>query len=87
MKTLIYIIFINITSFLLMFIDKRKAIKHKWRISESTLLLSAILGGSIGAILGMNVFRHKTKHLKFKFGLPLILIMQLSLIIYIVTQY
>lgn len=87
MKTLIYIIFINITSFLLMFIDKRKAINHKWRISESTLLLSAILGGSIGAILGMNVFRHKTKHLKFKFGLPLILIIQLSLIIYIVTQY
>lgn len=87
MKTLIYIIFINITSFLLMFIDKRKAIKHKWRISESTLLLSAILGGSIGAILGMNIFRHKTKHLKFKFGLPLILIIQLSLILYIVTQY
>lgn len=87
MKTIIYIIFINITSFLLMFIDKRKAINHKWRISESTLLLSAILGGSIGAILGMNIFRHKTKHLKFKFGLPLILIIQLSLIIYIVTQY
>lgn len=78
---LIYLIIINILSFILMYADKRRAIKRKWRISEHTLILTAILGGSIGALIGMYSFRHKTKHLKFKLGIPIILTFQLILII------
>ncbi|KJU72362.1 membrane protein [Clostridium baratii] len=63
-----------------MFIDKKKAKRHKWRISENTLILISILGGSIGSIMGMQLFRHKTKHVKFKLGLPIILIMQIILL-------
>ncbi len=63
-----------------MLTDKRRAIKGAWRISEASLLTVAILGGSIGSICGMYAFRHKTRHLKFKLGLPLILILQLLLI-------
>ena len=78
---LIYLIIINILSFILMYADKRRAIKRKWRISEHTLILTAILGGSIGALIGMYSFRHKTKHLKFKLGIPIILTFQLILVI------
>ena len=63
-----------------MFIDKQKAKRHKWRISENTLILISILGGSIGSIIGMQLFRHKTKHVKFKLGLPVILIIQMILL-------
>jgi len=66
-----------------MLIDKKKAIKNRWRIKESTLLLFAILGGSIGSYLGMKNFRHKTKHSKFTLGIPFIIFLQLALIIYI----
>ncbi len=65
-----------------MFLDKRKAKKHKWRISEKTIFLIALLGGSLGCLLGMNIFRHKTKHWYFKFGLPTILILQVVIIMY-----
>lgn len=78
-----YFIIINIISFILMFLDKRRAIKNKWRISENTLMLVSILGGSIGGILGMYTFRHKTKHLKFKVGIPIILIIQLLILSYV----
>lgn len=63
-----------------MFIDKEKAKRHKWRISENTLIFISILGGSIGSIIGMQLFRHKTKHMKFKLGLPVILIIQIILL-------
>lgn len=63
-----------------MFLDKQKAKRHKWRISENTLIIISILGGSIGSIIGMQLFRHKTKHIKFKLGLPIILIMQIIFI-------
>lgn len=63
-----------------MFIDKQKAKNHRWRISENTLMFISILGGSIGSIIGMQLFRHKTKHVKFKLGLPLILIIQILLL-------
>ena len=69
-----YLIFINIISFLTMFVDKKKAIKKKWRISEQTLLSVSFIGGSLGAYLAMILFRHKTKHFKFKYGLPLMII-------------
>lgn len=57
-------------------VDKRKAIKHQWRISEKTLWITAIIGGSIGVIIGMRFFKHKTKHQLFTIGIPLILIVQ-----------
>lgn len=79
-----YLVLVNACAFVLMLADKLKAIKGLWRIPEATLLKVAILGGSIGAICGMYLFRHKTRHLKFKLGLPLILILQMAgiLIIY-----
>lgn len=72
-----YLLIINIVAFSLMYIDKQKAKKNKWRIKEDTLMISAFLGGSIGALVGMNTFRHKTKHAKFKYGIPAILIFQI----------
>ena len=79
-----YLLLINAIAFLLMLVDKRKARKNLWRIPESTLFLSAALGGSIGALAGMYAFRHKTKHLKFILGMPAILALQLGLVIWIV---
>ena len=80
---LLYLLLINAAAFMLMLVDKRKAIKNRWRIPERTLILSALFGGSIGALLGMYTFRHKTKHLKFTLGIPTILIAQISLAIWI----
>lgn len=77
---LIYLLIINVIAFALMGIDKGKAKKGAWRISEKSLFLSAILGGSIGAIAGMQAFRHKTKHWYFKYGMPAILILQLVIV-------
>lgn len=73
----LYLIIINAAAFLLMLSDKRKAQKRKWRIPEATLMGTAALGGSIGAMMGMHLFRHKTKHIKFTLGIPLILGAQL----------
>lgn len=78
-----YISVINIIGFLLMGIDKRKAIKRAFRIPEATLFLVAILGGSIGSILGMYTFHHKTRHWYFVYGMPFILIVQIALVIFI----
>ena len=80
---LYYLIVINIVTFLVYGIDKWKAKQGSWRISEATLLILAAIGGSIGALLGMKVWRHKTMHKKFKYGLPLILIIQIILIGYL----
>ena len=80
---LYYLIVINIVTFLVYGIDKWKAKQGSWRISEATLLILAVIGGSIGALLGMKVWRHKTQHKKFKYGLPLILIIQIILIGYL----
>ena len=80
---LYYLIVINIVTFLVYGIDKWKAKQGSWRISEATLLMLAVIGGTIGALLGMQVWRHKTMHKKFKYGLPLILIIQIILIGYL----
>ena len=74
------LIVVNVVTFVVYGIDKWKAMKGRWRISELTLLLLAVIGGSIGALLGMRVWHHKTKHLKFKYGVPLILLAQLALL-------
>ena len=68
-----YLLIINALGFLLMLVDKWKARKNRWRVRESTLLLVAALGGSVGCLIGMYLFRHKTRHLKFTLGIPLIL--------------
>lgn len=81
-----YLFFINVLAFFLMGIDKRKAELGRWRIPERTLFLSAILGGGVGAIAGMQLFRHKTKHRSFTVGMPLILllwIIGLSFLLYV----
>ena len=77
---LYYLIVINVVTFLVYGIDKWKAQQSKWRIPEATLLLLAIIGGSVGAWLGMKTWHHKTMHKKFKYGLPLILLAQIALI-------
>lgn len=80
---LIYLLIINAVGFILMLVDKIKAKKNLWRIPEATLFLTALLGGSIGSLLGMYAFRHKTKHLQFTLGMPLILAAQILLCVLI----
>ena len=86
MLLLIYLLVINIITFFLYGIDKWKAKHAKWRIPESTLLGMAALGGSIGAWLGMNTWLHKTLHKKFKYGIPVIILIQIALLLWIFTK-
>lgn len=78
---IIYLIIINLIAFFAMFIDKKKAQKGKWRIKESTLLILALIGGSIGAISGMYIFHHKTQKPRFYIGFPIIIILQILVIV------
>ena len=78
-----YLLTINAVTFIVYGIDKYKAKKAKWRISEATLLLLAVLGGSVGAWVGMKVWHHKTMHKKFKYGIPAILLIQIALMAYL----
>ena len=82
---IIYFVIINIVGFAIMGIDKRKAIKRAFRIPEATLFIVALIGGSVGSILGMQVFRHKTRHWYFVFGMPAILVIQIALIVLLLT--
>jgi uncharacterized membrane protein YsdA (DUF1294 family) len=85
-ETIVYILIgINIATFLVYGIDKFNAKQGIWRISEASLLMLAVVGGSIGALLGMQVWHHKTMHKKFKYGLPLILLAQAVLIFLLLT--
>ena len=77
----------SIVAFIAMGADKRKARKGKWRVPEATLFLFALLGGGLGATLGMHVFHHKTKHWYFRWGLPLILLVQLVLVIWLSLHF
>ena len=86
-QAIVYIlIVINVLTFVVYGIDKWKAKNGNWRISEATLLILAVIGGSIGALLGMKVWHHKTMHKKFKYGLPLILLAQIVLIYLIIKK-
>lgn len=82
---LIYFLCMNLLGFCLMGIDKRKAIKGAFRIPEATLFIVALIGGSIGSILGMYTFRHKTRHMIFVYGMPAILILQIILFLVILN--
>lgn len=80
----IYLAAINVITFIMFGADKARAVKGRWRISESALILAALLGGSIGALAGMRVFHHKTRHRKFTVGIPVILVLQ---IVFMVLYY
>ena len=84
---LIYLAIINVIGFLSMGFDKFKAKHEMWRTKEQTLFIIAIIGGSIGSIAGMYVFRHKTKHTNFMVGMPVILVTQIVLAIYVLFIY
>jgi uncharacterized membrane protein YsdA (DUF1294 family) len=77
---LLYLLTVNAIGFLLMLGDKRMAQKKLWRIPESTLMMATIIGGSVGCLIGMYTFRHKTRHLKFTLGVPAILIAQIVIV-------
>ncbi|WP_400242724.1 DUF1294 domain-containing protein [Niallia sp. JL1B1071] len=78
----IYLVLINILGYLFMRIDKKRAIKHQYRISERTLWTIAILFGALGLYIGMKTFRHKTKHATFKYGLPVLTLLELGIVLY-----
>ena len=84
---LIYLAVTNVVTFFMFGIDKWKAKKSKWRVRETALLGLAVLGGSIGAWLGMKVWHHKTLHKKFRYGIPVIIIIQLVLSVYLIYEY
>lgn len=82
---IIYFSIMNVIGFALMGIDKHKAVKHLWRIPESVLFIVAVIGGSIGCILGMQLFRHKTRYWNFVYGMPAILLLQILLLLLILN--
>ena len=84
---LLYVGAINLLTFILYGLDKLKAKKSKWRIPESTLIGIAVIGGSIGAWLGMKVWHHKTLHKKFKYGIPFIIVAQIALCFYLFKRF
>lgn len=83
---IVWLVLINLIAFAMFGMDKKRARKRQWRISEKGLFLSALLGGSIGAICGMQVFRHKTKHWYFRIGMPLILLLQAAAAVLILKR-
>ena len=80
----IYLVAINVITFIMFGADKARSVKGRWRISEAALILAALLGGSIGALAGMRIFHHKTRHRKFTVGIPVILVLQ---IVFMVLYY
>ncbi len=83
---LLYLLIINAAGCLLMLLDKRRAIKNRWRIPEATLMGVAAVGGSLGVLLGMRLFRHKTRHPKFYLGVPALLVLHLALLGWLIWQ-
>ncbi|MBP3740747.1 MAG: DUF1294 domain-containing protein [Bacteroidales bacterium] len=84
---LYYLLAVNLLTFATYGIDKYKARHARWRVREASLLLLAALGGSIGALLGMHLFRHKTQHKKFRYGVPLILLAQAAVAVFCYYRY
>ena len=84
---LIYLLIVNLVDFILMGVDKKRARNHEWRVPEAAFFIWAIVGGSIGAILGMYTFRHKTRHWYFVWGMPAILILEVVLVVVLVQVF
>lgn len=76
-----YLLMMNLVGFAVMGIDKKRAVKRLWRIPESTLFIIALIGGSLGSIIGMYFFHHKTRHWYFVYGMPLILLVQIAVVL------
>ncbi|MDD6742892.1 MAG: DUF1294 domain-containing protein [Roseburia porci] len=83
----LYVVIMNIIGVMMMGIDKSRAKRHAWRIPEKTLFLISLLGGSVGSLAGMYLFRHKTKHMKFVIGMPLILLIQIVVLTYLYFKW
>ena len=83
----LYLLAVNAAAFLVMGVDKRRAKRGTWRISEKALFLPAVLGGALGGVLGMRTFRHKTRHWYFRFGFPLLLVLQALLLGWLVWRF
>lgn len=83
----VYLFTVNVIGFIIMLVDKIKAKRDLWRIPEATLMTVAAIGGSIGSLFGMYTFRHKTKHPKFTIGIPVILVLQITLAIFIAVKF
>ncbi|MGG1397825.1 DUF1294 domain-containing protein [Bacillus salipaludis] len=84
---LVFYIIMNVAGLIIMWEDKQRAIHHKYRIQEKTLWLVALFGGAIGATMGMQLYRHKTKHVQFKIGFPLLAVIELILMLYLFLKY
>ena len=82
-----WLVLANLAGFFLMLADKRRAVRHRWRIPERTLLLTALLGGSLGSLAGMRLFHHKTRHWYFVWGIPLILALQILAGMWLWTRF
>ncbi len=82
----VYYLFINVVGFLVMGIDKKRAIRGAWRISEASLFTTALLGGALGCTLGMHRFRHKTRHWYFRLGMPGIFVLQAALLLWVFAR-
>lgn len=83
----LYLLVVNLTAFILMGVDKRRAKREAWRISEKTLFLFPVLGGALGGFCGMRTFHHKTKHWYFRFGFPALLVLQLALAGWLIWKF
>ena len=83
----LYLLAVNAAAFLVMGLDKSRARRGRWRISEKTLFLPAVLGGALGGVLGMRTFRHKTQHWYFRFGIPAILFCQLAAGVFVYMRF
>lgn len=83
----LYLLAVNAAAFLVMGLDKSRARRGRWRISEKALFLPAVLGGALGGVLGMRTFRHKTQHWYFRFGFPLLLVLQVVLLGWLVWKF
>ncbi len=81
----LYLILINVITFILFTLDKKRARSRQWRIPESTLLFVSFLGGAVGGLIGMQIFKHKTKKMKFVIGMPIILVFNIMILKYFAT--
>lgn len=84
---ILYLIILNVVGFFSMGVDKKRAKNNEWRIKEKTLFFIAIIGGSAGSLLGVKVYRHKTKHTAFVIGMPIILIVQILLVVFLFYRF